>query len=214
MPAEHVTGISLPQRQRGDWHSNYGVILAVHASPIPLVLTGKKYRDTTFQMNTAGRFRVFMSGREPAVSCQPAPTLEATFPSGDGPCCCNGIAEMLLSGGLLSFSSEISNDSLLVMRFLALARADVCNQPEAVVASGVTTGINWPRWRPRAKPLTKPGDLVAETRTMLSREPEADQAPRRGENLFSELVRRSQVVNGWDLSGIPGDTLALREAYV
>jgi hypothetical protein len=131
MPAEHVTGISLPRRQRVDWRSNQGVILAVHASFIPLVLTGKKYRDATFQMNTAGRFRVFMSGREPAVSRQPAPTLEATFPAGDGPCCCNGIAERRLSGGLLSFSSEISNDSLLAMRFLALARADVCNQPVA-----------------------------------------------------------------------------------
>jgi len=35
-----------------------------HTPHIPLVLTGKKYRDTTLEMNTAGRFRVFISGWE------------------------------------------------------------------------------------------------------------------------------------------------------
>lgn len=64
MPAEHVKGISLPRLHRVGCRRNHSVILNVHTSYIPLVLTGEKYRDTTLQMNTVGRFRVFIQGRE------------------------------------------------------------------------------------------------------------------------------------------------------
>jgi hypothetical protein len=41
-----------PLLRRVDWRSHHSVILPQHSLHIPLVLTGKKYRDTTFPMNT------------------------------------------------------------------------------------------------------------------------------------------------------------------
>ena len=64
MPAEHVTGISLPQLHRVVWRSIHSVILTAHTPCIPLVLTGKKYRDTILQMNTLAGSRMFMPYRE------------------------------------------------------------------------------------------------------------------------------------------------------
>jgi hypothetical protein len=64
----------------------------------------------------------------------------------------------------------------------------------------------------RAKPSTRPGDFVAQARAMLHDAVGPDQDPRPNETLFDEMRRRLQVVDGWNLSGIVGDSLAEKEA--
>lgn len=58
----------------------------------------------------------------------------------------------------------------------------------------------------------RPTSVIEETRAMLESvdgQPELDMRP--DEDLFTVTRRRVQVSDGWDLSGLPGDTLEAKE---